>query len=109
MWEGIVLSEPGEPNTELSLDIVRARIFYLASDVEQASPPAAMLLRAVADAIEENESVGQFSAPANSNGAFAAVLSQASAIRTLGLRGRDAAPASERRLGLVGSQSGYKR
>jgi hypothetical protein len=37
----------------LSLDIVRARIFYLACDVETVSPPAAMLLRAVADAIDE--------------------------------------------------------
>jgi hypothetical protein len=104
------VSEPGEPSFPLSLDVVRARIFYLASDVEPVSPPAAMLLRAVADAIEEGGSAAEhLSEPANSNGAFAAGFSQASAIRTLGSRGRDAAPASERRLGVVNSQSGYKR
>jgi hypothetical protein len=42
-----------EASPPLSLDVVRARIFYLACDVEPVSPPAAMLLRAVADAIEE--------------------------------------------------------
>ena len=104
------MSEPGEPNTPLSLDVVRARIFYLASDVEPVSPPAAMLLRAVADAIEEGGGIGeQVSGSANSNGALAAVLSRASAISNLGYRGRDIAPASERRLGVVSSQSGYKR
>jgi hypothetical protein len=108
--EGIVLSEPGEPNTPLSLDVVRARIFYLASDVEPVSPPAAMLLRAVADAIEEGDSSDeQLNEPANSNGALAAMLSQASAIHTLGFHGRAAAPASERRLGVVSSQAGHKR
>ena len=43
------MSEPGEPSIPLSLDVVRARIFYLACDVEQVSAPAAMLLRAVAE------------------------------------------------------------
>jgi hypothetical protein len=109
MSEGTILTEPGEPSTPLSLDVVRARIFYLACDVEEASPPAAMLLRAVADAIEDEEAVKKLSEPVNSNGAIAAVFSQASAMRSLGSRARDAAPASERRLGVVGSQSGYKR
>jgi hypothetical protein len=45
-----VTAEAGSP---LSLDVVRARIFYLACDVETVSPPAAMLLRAVADAIDD--------------------------------------------------------
>ena len=103
------MSEPGEQSIPLSLDVVRARIFYLACDVEPVSPPAAMLLRAVADAIEDNGSVEEaVSAPANLNGALA-VFSQASGIRTLGSHVRDVAPASERRLGVVSSQSGYKR
>jgi len=104
------VSEPGEPSLPLSLDVVRARIFYLACDVEPVSPPAAMLLRAVADAIEDSGSADdEVSAPANSNGALAAVLSQVSGIHSLGSRARDAAPASERRLGVVNSQSRYKR
>ena len=104
------MSEPGEQSIPLSLDVVRARIFYLACDVEPVSAPAAMLLRAVADAIEDNGDVEEaVSAPANSNGALAAVFSQASGIRTLGSHVRDVAPASERRLGVVSSQSGYKR
>ncbi len=104
------MSEPGEPSLPLSLDVVRARIFYLASDVEPVSPPAAMLLRAVADAIEDGGSDAEpITRPAYSNVAIAAVFSQASAIRSLGSRVRDAAPSSERRLGVVSSQSGYKR
>ena len=47
------LSDIGDPNQARLLDEVRARIFYLASDVEPASPPAAMLLRAVAESIVE--------------------------------------------------------
>ena len=104
------MSELGEPSIPLSLDVVRARIFYLACDVEPVSPPAAMLLRAVAESIEDSDSVADaLSVPANSNGALEAVLSQVSGMRTLGSRARDAAPASERRLGVVSSQSGYKR
>lgn len=41
----------------LTLDVVRARIFYLAAEVESVSPPAAMLLRAVVDAIESEDDV----------------------------------------------------
>jgi hypothetical protein len=47
-----------EADPSLSLEAVRARIFYLAGDVESVSPPAAMLLRAVAGAIEEGGEAG---------------------------------------------------
>jgi hypothetical protein len=50
------LSEQVETSLLNNLDVVRARIFYLASDVEPVSAPAAMLLRAVADAIDEGDS-----------------------------------------------------
>jgi putative transcriptional regulator len=47
-------SDPTEkPEERLSLQSVRARIFYLASDLDNVSAPAAMLLRAVADAIAD--------------------------------------------------------
>jgi hypothetical protein len=104
------VSEPGEPTAPLTLDVVRARIFYLACDVESASPSAAMLLRAVADAIDENGVVAEeVSAATNANGASVHSLLQAPAIRPLVPRGRDEAPAAERLLGVVNSQSGYKR
>ncbi len=104
------VSEPGDPIFPLSLDVVRARIFYLACDVESASPSAAMLLRAVADAIGENGVVAEdLGARANSNGASVHTLAQAPAIRTLVSRARDEAPVSEWHLGVVNSQSGYKR
>lgn len=103
------VSEPGDPMFPLSLDVVRARIFYLACDVEMASPSAAMLLRAVADAIDENGVVAEELASASSNGASVHALPQAPAIRQLAARGRDEAPVSERLLGVVSSQSGYKR
>ena len=48
-----------EASVPLSLDVVRARIFYLAGDVESVSPPAAMLLRAVADAIDHDAGLGE--------------------------------------------------
>jgi len=103
------VSELGEQSVPRSLDAVRAQIFYLASDVEPVSAPAAALLRAVAESIEDGDSVADaVSAPAKSNGARAAVPSPASEVR-VGSLGRDAASASERRLGLVGSQFGYKR
>lgn len=104
------MSEPGDPTSPLSLDVVRARIFYLACDVESASPSAAMLLRAVADAVSENSMLAEdLSAPANSNGASVHTLPQAPEIRNLVSRARDEAPASERLLEVVNSQSGYKR
>jgi len=86
-----------EASTPLSLDIVRARIFYLACDVEPVSPPAAMLLRAVADAIEENG--GTVRVPeAGTNGHGAALLAQAARMREIGERSLEA---SGRHLGLV--------
>lgn len=49
-------SDPGQARL---LDEVRAKIFYLASDVEPTSQPAAMLLRAVAESIIDSEIHGQ--------------------------------------------------
>lgn len=63
------MSEPAEFTVPNSLDVVRARIFYLACDVEPVSPPAAMLLRAVADAIEDNASAQPIAADLTLNGA----------------------------------------
>jgi hypothetical protein len=102
------VSEPGEFDVPVSLDVVKAKIFYLASDVEESSSLAAALLRGVAESIDESEA-GEPSVPAKSNGMLAKVLSQVSAIRSLDSHVRVPAPASELRLGIVGSQSGYKR
>ena len=104
------MSELGDPIFPLSLDVVRARIFYLACDVELASPSAAMLLRAVADAIGENGVVPEdLGAPVSLNGASVHALPQSSAILPLVSRARDETPVSERLLGVVNSQSAYKR
>ena len=92
----------------LLLEIVRARIFYLAGDVEEISPPAAILLRAVADAIVEGEAAASEAAQTNANGALASVLSQFPAIRSLGSAARNM-NATSRRFGVVNSQSGYKK
>jgi hypothetical protein len=40
-----------DPGQAKALDEVRAKIFYLASDIESASQPTAILLRAVAESI----------------------------------------------------------
>lgn len=53
------LSETSDPCESRHLDEIRAKIFYLASDVEPASPPAAMLLRAVAESIAEAPEVAE--------------------------------------------------
>ncbi len=45
------LSETSHLGDTKRLDEVRAKIFYLASDVESASEPAAIMLRAVAESI----------------------------------------------------------
>jgi hypothetical protein len=104
------VSEPGDPTFPLSLDVVRARIFYLACDVEAANPSAAMLLRAVADAVGENDVVAEdFNAHASLNGASVHALPQGPVLRPLVSRARDEAPIAERILGVVNSQSGYKR
>ena len=95
------MSESTEAFNPPSLDEVRARIFYLACDVEPVSAPAAMLLRAVADAIEDGPGERiSFAA----NGTFADVSSQSGAISPLGSpRGPNGAPSSRRRFGVVTS------
>ena len=104
------VSEPGDPTAPLTLDVVRARIFYLACDVESASPSAAMLLRAVADAIDENGVISEgVGASANANGASVHTLPQAVTLRPPAPRERDEGPIAERLIGVVNSQSGYKR
>ena len=102
------MTEPGDLASALSLDVVRARIFYLASDVEPISPPAAMLLRAVADAIEGSGNAGEgadASEHSISNGELAGVVSKIQAARPLGSRVQEN---SERSFG-VGLHPGYKR
>jgi hypothetical protein len=106
--EGYV-TEPGDPASPLSLDVVRARIFYLASDVEAVSPPAAMLLRAVADAINGGDSQESADEPSISSDELARLALNVHAARPLIARPPEGAQSSERRLGVVGSQSGYKR
>lgn len=84
-----------------SLDEVRARIFYLACDVEPVSAPAAMLLRAVADAIEEGPGE-RISVPAN--GALAGIPSHVGGIVPHGSSPTpNAAPSARRRFGVVTS------
>lgn len=100
------MTEPGDPASPL--DVVRARIFYLACDIEPVCPLAATLLRAAADAIDDSD-VLETSEPATSNGALSRLLSQVSGAQPLGSRVPDSLPASERRLGVVSSQAGYKR
>jgi len=94
-----------EASPPLSLDIVRARIFYLACDVEDVSPPAAMLLRAVADAIEDN-SAGLRASEIDGNGHGTSLLEQAARLREISQRAVDA---SSRHLGLVTSHPEPKR
>jgi hypothetical protein len=98
-----------EASFALSLDVVRAKIFYLACDVETVSPPAAMLLRAVADAIEEGGPGGLVSAAQNGNGHVSPLFPQVENLHQLGSRLRECVPGSERPLGVANSQSGHKR
>jgi hypothetical protein len=83
-----------------SLDEVRARIFYLACDVEPVSAPAAMLLRAVADAIEDGPGE-RISVPAN--GALAEASSPAGIAPFGSPRAANGAPSARRRFGVVTS------
>ena len=53
------LSDSSDPRPSTLIDEVRAKIFYLASDVESASRPAAMLLRAVAESIDDAAESGE--------------------------------------------------
>jgi hypothetical protein len=91
-----------EASPPLSLDIVRARIFYLACDVETVSAPAAMLLRAVADAIEESN---LRIADDDTNGHGAAFLAQAARLREISQRSAE----TGRHLGIVTSHADEKR
>ncbi len=92
----------------LSLDVVRARIFYLACDVEPVSPPAAMLLRAVADAIEEGGGSIRFG-EADSNGHGTSLLAQAATLRRFAEHSGDSASGVSRHLQSVTSQPRDKR
>lgn len=83
-----------------SLDEVRARIFYLACDVEPVSAPAAMLLRAVADAIEEGPGE-RISFPAN--GALADLSSHPGGTISHGSAGTANGASARRRFGIVTS------
>jgi hypothetical protein len=95
------VSESTETFNPPSLDEVRARIFYLACDVEPVSAPAAMLLRAVADAIEDGP--GERINLAG-NGALTGLSRRAAEVPPRGsLPGPNGAPAPRRRFGVVTS------
>ena len=80
---GMSLSETPCPiGQSRLLDEVRAKIFYLASDVEPASQPAAMLLRAVAESIDAPEMAGQL----NGHVALTSVAASLGLSRTNGIR-----------------------
>jgi hypothetical protein len=95
------VSESTETFNPPSLDEVRARIFYLACDVEPVSAPAAMLLRAVADAIEDGP--GERISLA-ANGTFADVSLHAGGMSPAGPpRAPNDVPSLRRRFGVVTS------
>lgn len=96
-----------EASPPLSLDVVRARIFYLACDVEPVSPPAAMLLRAVADAIEEGG--GSMRLGDVENGQATPLLAQVANLRRFGERAAGTALGVVREFESVGAQSSEKR
>ncbi len=97
-----------EASPPLSLDVVRARIFYLACDVEPVSPPAAMLLRAVADAIEEGGGGIRFG-DVETNGHETPLLAQAATLRRFAERSTETASGVARHLQSVGATSRDKR
>ena len=103
------MTGPAEASPALSLDVVKARIFDLASDVEPVHAPAAMLLRAVADAIEDGGSLAQINEHAIANGHPLPVLAQATNMGEFRARARESVQSSGPRLGVVSSQSGNKR
>lgn len=67
------LSGTTHPSESRLLDEVRAKIFYLASDVESASRPAAILLRAVAESIDSSEAAERFNGRSALNGIAASL------------------------------------
>ncbi len=98
-----------EASSPLSLDVVRARIFYLACDVEPASPPAAMLLRAVADAIQDSEGEIRLGDAGSADDQITSLFAQVGMQHLVGGSPRPGAPNAERRLAVVASQFGQKR
>ena len=94
-----------EASAPLSLDVVRARIFYLACDVEPVSPPAAMLLRAVADAIEEGAGSARIDEAVN---AHAPLFAQVANLRRFGERAAETASGIARHLESVTALSREK-
>jgi hypothetical protein len=109
------LSENPNPGQSRVLDEVRAKIFYLASDVEPASEPAAMLLRAVAESIDTSEvDASEVADQLNGRGALKSETAPIAYHRVNGIhaspsRVRDAVPLSERHVGAESSRSGHKR
>jgi len=101
----------GNPGQSRLLDEVRAKIFYLASDVELASQPAAMLLRAVAESIvDSSEAPQSINGHATLNGMAASLLySRANEIRSPGHRVRDAVLPPAQHAAAASSRSGHKR
>ncbi len=91
-----------------SLDVVKARIFYLACDVEPFSAPAAMLLRAVADAIEDG-GAGAFLGDVETNGDATPLLPQAATLHYFAERSAETAPGVARHLQSVTSRTGDER
>ena len=85
------MSEQTEQSIPNSLDVVKARIFYLACDVEVVSPPAAMLLRAVADAIEDNSEAEPITAARMLKGNHSLLHPEMLNLRPFGSQGRGAA------------------
>jgi hypothetical protein len=104
-----MLTGPADASPALTLDVVKARIFYLASDVEPVHAPAAMLLRAVADAIEDGGGVARISEHAIANGHASPALTQATNVSDFRVRAPESVQSSGPRLGVASSQSGNKR
>ncbi len=96
-----------EASPPLSLDVVRARIFYLACDVEPVSPPAAMLLRAVADAIEEGG--GSLRLGDAETGQATPLFAHVANLRRFGERAEGTTLGVVRELESVGARSSEKR
>ncbi len=101
-----------ESNDSRVLDEVRAKIFYLASDVETASQPAAMLLRAVAESIVDVSQAVQVNGRLNGQ----AILKSAAESRRSGRDDEIRTPRVRGNLlpqvqhvGAAGSRSGHKR
>ena len=107
--EGTELSGSPEVSAELSLDVVKARIFYLASDVEPVSPPAAMLLRAVADAIAAGNLDAPADAPATASERPAPLFAETSSVHPLVRRAPDPELDPARRQGIAATLSSQKR